>query len=180
MTLKELRDKLEAAGVKLVNASSSLLSVEKRFLDQLEPQWHPISEIPDKYDGSYLLHGPGLVHGDFNREGVERGYWQDGAWPGTMCSTGAPYVQETGEKEPEGSGPGAWCVPGWDSNGDVFYTRFVGDKGITHFAKVPRGPHSEKEPEDFMHSLGAGTGMSFVKPSDMGRFLKTVAPKKGD
>lgn len=99
----------------------------------------------EQYDGGLLLHGPALVHLDFNKEGVERGYWQDSAWPGTkQTSYGAPYYEDDGRTEPPEAGPGAWCVPGWDSNADVFFTRFVGKEGITHWTKVPEGPHSNQ------------------------------------
>ena len=57
--------------------------------------WRPISEMTEtmRYDGGYLLHAPELVDLDFNPQGVERGFWQDG----------------------EG-----WRAPGWDANSDVW------------------------------------------------------------
>lgn len=98
-----------------------------------------------RHDGNYLLHGPALVHLDFNPEGVERGYWQDGAMPGTAQngSGHVPYYESTGEPCND-SGPGAWCVPGWECNGDTFFTRFLSDEQITHCVGVPSGPHSHK------------------------------------
>jgi hypothetical protein len=99
--------------------------------------WRPIAEMTQelRYAGGYLLHGPALVHPDFNPEGVERGHWQDGALPG--------YWQDgagtEGAATPEG---GCWCLPGWDNDNEEFFTRFVAHADITHFAPVPRGPHS--------------------------------------
>jgi hypothetical protein len=74
-------------------------------------QWRPMSEMTEqmKYNGGYLLHAPDLVHEDFNPEGVERGYWQDG----------------------EG-----WKVPGWDANNDVWTEGMVVNP--THFAVITK------------------------------------------
>lgn len=122
--------------------------------------WKLTSEMTteERYDGGYLLHGPALVHLDFNPEGVERGYWQDSAWPGTRQTDGAAYFEATGQKEPDEAGPGAWSVPGWDSNGDVYFTRFIGPDLITHYMKVPEGPHSGKHWEEPDDRSDAGAG----------------------
>ncbi len=81
--------------------------------------WRPIGLMTneEKYSGCWLLHGLDLVDLDFNPEGVERGHWQDG----------------------EG-----WRVPGWDANSDVWTEGRTIQP--THYAPVPRGPHSDKDP----------------------------------
>jgi hypothetical protein len=76
--------------------------------------WMRIEDMPEeaKYTSAYLLHGPELVHADFNPEGVERGYWQDGI---------------------------GWRAPVWDSDSEEYLTLAVQP---THYAIVPVGPHS--------------------------------------
>jgi hypothetical protein len=76
--------------------------------------WMRIEDMPEeaKYTSAYLLHGPELVHADFNPEGVERGYWQDDI---------------------------GWRAPVWDSDSEEYLTLAVQP---THYAIVPAGPHS--------------------------------------
>ena len=85
---KLIIDNLTEAGVYLAMTSAREQPVGNEG-------WKPIASMADKYAGLFLIAAPELVHGDWNPEGVNIGWWQDDeGWRSTAWNGSQDYTYD--------------------------------------------------------------------------------------